>query len=152
MTAVAALGAVWAASEVSASRVELGALKQQVATGQQASIERDQLRSDLAKTREASARIEIDTLKSRLDQALTVSADRDRLKGELELARKAKLETEVELKVARAAAATQPVSYARPAASKVFADKPTTITPTATEAVSGAERPDVWSILLNGRE
>src|SRR5258705_8314698 len=45
MTAVATFGAVWAASEVSASRVELGSLKQQVMAGQQASAERDQLRN-----------------------------------------------------------------------------------------------------------
>jgi hypothetical protein len=138
MTAVAALGAVWAAGEVSANRVEVGSLRQQVSVAQQVSLERDQLRTDLTRTREASARIEVDALKSRLDQALAVSADRDRLKDELQTLRQAKQETENELRLAKATATTQPVSMARPAA--------------AIESAAGSERPDVWSMLLDGKD
>ncbi|MDB5323784.1 MAG: hypothetical protein JWN40_5415 [Phycisphaerales bacterium] len=144
MTAVAAFGAVWAAGEVSANRVEVGSLRQQVISAQQVSLERDQLRTDLVKTREASAKIEIDMLKARLDQALTVTAERDRFKDELQMIRQAKLDAEFDLRIARAAAATQPVSQ-KPAAT----DKPA-----AREAVAGAgsERPDVWSTLLDGKD
>jgi hypothetical protein len=140
---------------MSAARVEVAGLKQQVTAGQIASVERDQLRTDLMKTREASARVEIDALRARLDQALTVSADRDRLRGELETAKRTTREAEAELRVARAAiAATQPVSQAQPAANKVFGDRTPTATPlTATRAnVAGSERPDVWSTLLNGKD
>jgi hypothetical protein len=148
MTAVATFGAVWAAGEVSASRVELGSLKQQVMAGQQASAERDQLRNDLIRTREASAKIEIDMLKSRLDQAISLSADRDRMKEELQSVRHAKQEAELELRLARAAAATQPVSQARPTA----IEKPAARQASAdAAAVAGSERPDVWSILLDGK-
>jgi hypothetical protein len=143
MTAVAAFGAIWSAGEVASTRVEVGSLKQQVATGQKASTERDQLRTDLIKTREVSAKIEIDALKARLDQALAVSTDRDRLRSDLEVARKARQDVETELKVARGAA-TQPISEARPASGKVLADR--------TDKVAGAERPDAWSTLLNGRD
>jgi hypothetical protein len=139
MTAVAAVGAVWAAGEVSATRVEVSSLRQQVVTGQQASADRDLLRAELIKARETVAKIEIDALKSRLDQAIALSADRDRLRGELETVRKAKQETEIELRtelrLARAAA-TQPVSQAVPASDK--------------SKVAGSERSDAWSILLNG--
>jgi len=142
MTAVAAFGAVWAAGEVSANRVEVGSLRQSVISAQQVSMERDQLRSELTQTRQASARTEIDLLKSRLDQALTVTAERDRLKDELQQIRQAKADAEGELRLARAAAAatTQPVSQ-----------QPK---PNAREAVAGAgaERPDVWSVLLDGKD
>ena len=148
MTAVATFGAVWAAGEVSASRVELGSLKQQVMAGQQASAERDQLRNDLIRTREASAKIEIDMLKSRLDQAISLSADRDRMKEELQSVRHAKQEAEIELRLARAAATTQPVSQARPSANEKPAARQAS---TDTGAVAGSERPDVWSILLDGK-
>ena len=143
MTAVAAFGAIWSAGEVAATHVEVGSLKQQVVAGQHASIERDQLRLDIMKVREASAKIEIDDLKARLDQALVMSSDRNRLRADLEAVRKAKQEVEVELKLARGAA-TQPVSEARPASSKVLADN--------TPKVAGAERPDAWSTLLNGAD
>ena len=156
MTAFAALGAVWAASEVSANRVEVGTLRQQVVGAQQVSLERDQLKTDLIKTREASAKLEIDSLKARLDQALTVSADRDRLKDELQSLRHAKQETENELRVARAAAATQPVSQARPAntttaAAVINAARVTAARMTA-DTAAGSERPDVWSMLLDGKD
>jgi hypothetical protein len=139
MTAVAAFGAVWAAGEVSANRVEVGSLRQAVISAQQVSLERDQFRNELIKTREASAKIEIDLLKSRLDQALTVTAERDRLKDELQQTRQAKADAEGELRLARAAAATtQPVSQQKA---------------NSRDAVAGAgsERPDVWSVLLDGR-
>jgi hypothetical protein len=141
MTAVAALGGVWAAGEVSANRVEVASLRQSVISTQQVSLERDQFRNELIKTREASARTEIDLLKSRLDQALTVTAERDRLKEELQQTRQARLDAESDLRLARAAAATQPVSQQKPTA-------------TAREAVAGAgaERPDVWSVLLDGKD
>lgn len=144
MTAVAAFGAIWSAGEVAATHVEVGSLKQQVVAGQHASVERDQLRLDLMKVREASAKVEIDALKARLDQALVMTSDRTRLRTDLEATRKAKQDLEVELKVARGAA-TQPISEARPAASKVFADK-------FTDKAAGAERPDAWSTLLNGSD
>jgi hypothetical protein len=147
MTAVAAFGAIWAAGEVSATNVEVGNLRQQVVAGQQASLERDQLRASLGLAREASAKTEVDALKTRLDQALAVSADRDRLRAaEYETLRKAKQEVESELRLARVAATTQPVSLAQPAASKVLADR------TASEKPVGSERPDVWSTLLNGKD
>jgi hypothetical protein len=145
MTAVAAFGAVWAAGEVSANRVEVGSLRQSVISAQQVSMERDQLRTELTQTRQASAKTEIDLLKSRLDQALTVTAERDRLKDELQQIRQAKIDAEGELRLARAAAATQPVSQ-KPAVT----DK----TATVREVVAGAgsERPDVWSVLLDGKD
>jgi hypothetical protein len=87
-------------------------------------------------------------LKSRLDQAISLSADRDRMKEELQSVRQAKQEAEIELRLARAAAATQPVSQARPGA----ADKPAARqASTDTAAIAGSERPDVWSILLDGK-
>jgi hypothetical protein len=144
MTAVAAFGAIWSAGEVAATHVEVGSLKQQVVAGQQASIERDQLRTDLMKVREASAKVEIDALKARLDQALVMTSDRTRLRNDLESVRKAKQDLEVELKVARGAA-TQPISEALPASGKVQADK-------SADRVAGAERRDAWSILLNGAD
>jgi hypothetical protein len=145
MTAVAAFGAVWSAGEVASTRVEVSSLKQQVSTGQQASLERDQLRSELMKVREASAKIEIDALKARLDEALVITSERTKLRGELDAMRKAKSDVEAELKVARAAAATQPVSDARPAASKVLGESPL-------PKASASERHDAWSTLLNGPE
>jgi hypothetical protein len=156
MTAFAALGAVWAASEVSANRVEVGTLRQQVVGAQQVSLERDQLKTDLIKTREASAKLEIESLQARLDQALTVSAERDRLKDEVQSLRHAKIETENELRVARAAAATQPVSQARPAntttaAAVINAARVTAARMTA-DTAAGSERPDVWSMLLDGKD
>jgi len=144
MTAVAAFGAIWSAGEVAATHVEVGSLKQQVVAGQQASIERDQLRNDLMKVREVSAKVEIDALKARLDQALVSVSDRNRLRSDLEAVRKAKQDVEVELKLAKGAA-TQPVSDARPAASRILADKPS-------DKVAGSERPDAWSTLLNGND
>jgi len=45
MTAVAALGGVWAAGEVSANRVEVASLRQSVINTQQVSLERDQFRN-----------------------------------------------------------------------------------------------------------
>lgn len=145
MTAVAAFGAIWSAGEVAATHVEVGSLKQQVVAGQHASVERDQLRIDLEKVREVSAKVEIDALKARLDQALVMTSDRTRLRNDLDATRKAKSDLETELKLARAGAATQPVSEASPAASKVFADKPA-------DKAAGAERPDAWSTLLNGSD
>ena len=151
MTAVTAFGAIWAAGEVSATRVELGSLKQQVTMGQQASAERDGLRAELRQAREASAKMEMEALRTRLDQALAASAERDRLRGELELAKKARQETEVELRVARATAAaptTQPVSQAAPAlngSTKLLGDRVAIDT-----GGSPSPRQDVWSILLDG--
>lgn len=123
MTAVAAFGAIWAAGEVSATRVEVSGLKAQVSSGQQASAERDQLRVELTKVKEQTARVEMEKLKSRLDEALAAS---DRLAKEMN-------DVSAELKLARAAT-TQPVSQASP----------------VIEKANGAERPDVWSVLLNG--
>jgi hypothetical protein len=146
MTAITAFGAIWAAGEVSATRVELGSLKQQVTLGQQASAERDVLRTELRQAREASAKLEMDALRARLDQALAVSVERDRLRGELELARKARQESEAELRVVRAAS-TQPVSQATPASSgsaKLLGDR------LAADTGSPSPRQDVWSILLDG--
>jgi hypothetical protein len=149
MTAVAAIGAVWTASEVSANHVEFGSLRQQVQTAQQVSLERDQLRNDLLKSREASAKMEINLLKARLDQALSVTAERDRLKDEVQSLRQAKQETESELRVARSAAATQPVSQARPAA---VIDAANAVARQLTaDTAAGSERPDVWSMLLDGK-
>jgi hypothetical protein len=147
MTAITAFGAIWAAGEVSATRVELGSLKQQVTLGQQASTERDVLRTELRQAREASAKMEMDSLRARLDQALAVSVERDRLRGELELAKKAKQESEAELRVVRAAASTQPVSQATPASSgsaKLLGDR------VAVDTGSPSPRQDVWSMLLDG--
>ena len=149
MTAFAAFGAIWAAGEVAATRVEVAGLKQQVTTGQQALAERDLLRTQLAQAREASAKVELDSLKARLDQAVAVTAERDRLRGELQAATRARLDSEAELRLARAAIpATQPVSQSKPA----FDSKPAARQASATETVAGAgaERPDVWSTLLNG--
>lgn len=123
MTAVAAFGAIWAAGEVSATRVEVSGLKAQVSSGQQALAERDQLRVELTKVKEQTARVEMEKLKSRLDEALAAS---DRLAKEMN-------DVSAELKLARAAT-TQPVSQATP----------------VIEKANGAERPDVWSVLLNG--
>jgi hypothetical protein len=149
MTAVAAIGAVWTASEVSANHVQFGSLRQQVQTAQQVSLERDQLRNDLLKSREASAKMEINLLKARLDQALSVTAERDRLKDEVQSLRQAKQETESELRVARSAAATQPVSQARPAA---VIDAANAVARQLTaDTAAGSERPDVWSMLLDGK-
>jgi len=149
MTAFAAFGAIWAAGEVAATRVEVAGLKQQVTTGQQALAERDLLRTQLAQAREASAKVELDSLKARLDQAVAVTAERDRLRGELQVATRARLDSEAELRLARAAIpATQPESQSKPA----FDSKPAARQASATETVAGAgaERPDVWSTLLNG--
>lgn len=123
MTAVAAFGAIWAAGEVSATRVEVSGLKAQVSSGQQASAERDQLRVELTRVKEQTARVEMEKLKSRLDEALAAS---DRLAKEMN-------DVSAELKLARAAT-TQPVSQATG----------------VIEKANGAERPDVWSVLLNG--
>jgi hypothetical protein len=152
MTAVVTLGGIWATAEVAATHVEVGGLRQQVSVGAQAVAERDRLRDELLKTREASAKIELEMLKARLDQAVIVTAERDRLRDELDVARKARLETEAELRnelrLARAAT-TQPVSaILRQAADKAVAQRNTAIVP----ANTGAERPDVWSVLLNGRD
>jgi hypothetical protein len=143
MTAVAAFGAIWSSGEVSATHTELTALKQQVNTGQLASTERDSLRAELFKVKETYAKAEIDQLKARLDQALTVSAERDRLHVELDRVKKDRQDLDTELRIARAAATTQPVSDARK-----FLERTTARTTVA----SGAERPDVWSVLLNGRD
>jgi hypothetical protein len=154
MTAVAAFGAIWSTGEVAATHTELGALKQQVNVGQQASAERDQLRSELFRVKETFAKVEIDQLKSRLDQALAVTADRDRLHTELDRARRDRLELDTELRIARAAATTQPVSDARTFLEKSSAVKTTahtTVASSAGDKAAGAERPDVWSTLLNGR-
>lgn len=124
MTAVAAFGAIWAAGEVAATRVEVSGLKSQVSTGQQVSAERDQLRFELMKVKDQTAKVEIDKLKTRLDEALAVS---DKLSKELS-------EATHEIKLARAAT-TQPISRANAA---------------STESANGSERPDVWSVLLNG--
>jgi hypothetical protein len=148
MTAITAMGAVWAAGEVSATRVELTNLKQQASFTQQASAERDLLRTQLAQAREATAKLEIDVLKTRLDQALSVTAERDRLRAELETARKANAESQLELRLAREtkSPATQPVSQAYPAPERLFADK------MVIENVNPKSSEDVWSMLLNGRE
>jgi hypothetical protein len=71
------------------------------------------------------------------------------MKEELQSVRHAKQEAEIELRLARAAAATtQPVSQARPSAT----EKPAARQASAdTNAVAGSERPDVWSILLDGK-
>jgi hypothetical protein len=92
-------------------------------------------------SKEASAKVEIEALKARLDQALVI-LDRDHLRNDVLTLRKAKQDIEAELKLVKAAA-TQPVSDARPAANKVSAEK-------ATYKVAGNERPDAWSTLLNG--
>ena len=150
MTAVAAFGAIWSTGEVASTHSELGALKAQVSLGQQASAERDQLRSELFKVKETYAKVEIDQLKTRLDQALAVSAERDRLHVELDRAKKDRQELDSELRIARAAASTQPVSDARQFLEKTTAR--TTVASSVSEKAAGAERPDVWSALLNGRD
>jgi hypothetical protein len=140
MGAVAVLGAVWSSGEFAATHTEIGALKQQVSVGQQASADRDQLRAEVSRVKESYAKVEVDALKARLDQALAVSADRDRLRTEFES----------ELRIARAGATTQPVSDARQVLEKTTAR--TTVAATAGDKAAGAERPDVWSVLLNGRD
>lgn len=150
MTAVAAFGAIWSTGEVASTHSELGALKAQVSLGQQASAERDQLRSELFKVKETYAKVEIDQLKTRLDQALAVSAERDRLHVELDRAKKDRQDLDAELRIARAAASTQPVSDARSFLEKTTAHM--TVASSAGDKAAGAERPDVWSALLNGRE
>jgi hypothetical protein len=152
MSAVAAFGAVWAAGEVSSRGVEVSSLKHQITATQQASAEKEQLRLDLMKIQTATARAEADTLKSRLDQALAITADRDRLRSDLETVKKAKAEIESELRIARAAAAatTQPISSARQAADTVIADAESAQRLTGNRGSAGSDRPDVWSILLNG--
>lgn len=150
MTAVAAFGAIWSAGEVASTRGEISGLKQQVSASQQFAAERDALRAEMLKVSQANAKLEINALKSRLDEALALSADRDRLRGEVETLRKANLQAEGELKVARAAAATtQPVSYARPLSEKVITAAQRTAA-SITAKAAGAERLDVWSVLLNG--
>jgi hypothetical protein len=150
VSAVAIMGAVWSSGEFASTHTEIGALKQQVGFGQQASAERDQLRAEVGRVKESYAKVEIDALKSRLDQALAVSADRDRLRTELDRAEKDRQEIESELRLARATATTQPVSDARQFLEKTTAR--TTVAATAGDKAAGAERPDVWSVLLNGRD
>jgi hypothetical protein len=150
MTAVAVFGAIWSSGEFAATHTELGSLRHQVGVAQQASAERDQLRTELLRVKETHARVEIDALKSRLDQALAASAERDRLSAELAHVRKDRDDVESELRLARAAATTQPVSDARKFLEKTTAH--TTVAATAGDKAAGAERPDVWSSLLNGRD
>ena len=150
MSAVAVFGAVWSSGEFAATHTELGTLKQQATAGRLASAERDQLRVELSRVREASARVELDALKGRLNEALAVSAERDRLQGELERVRRDRLEVESELRLARATATTQPVSDARTFLERTTAR--TTVAAAAGDKAAGAERPDVWSSLLNGRD
>jgi hypothetical protein len=149
MTAVAAFGAIWSAGEVASTRGEIGNLKQQVSASQQFAAERDALRAEMLKVSQANAKLELGSLKARLDEALALSADRDRLRGEVETLRKANQQAEGELKVARAAAATQPVSYVRPVSEKVITAARSAAASITGKAV-GAERQDVWSVLLNG--
>ena len=150
MTAVAAFGAIWSTGEVASTHSELGALKAQVSLGQQVSAERDQLRSELFKVKETYAKVEIDQLKTRLDQALAVSSERDRLHVELDRVKKDRNDLDAELRIARAAASTQPVSDARSFLEKTTAH--TTVASSVSDKAAGAERPDVWSVLLNGRQ
>jgi hypothetical protein len=150
MSAVAVMGAVWSSGEFAATHTEIGALKQQVSAGQQVSAERDQLRAEVTHVKDSYARVEVDALKARLDQALAVSADRDRLRTELDRVQKDRQEIESELRLARAGATTQPVSDARQATEKTVGR--TTVAATAGDKAAGAERPDVWSVLLNGRD
>ncbi|HEY7119989.1 MAG TPA: hypothetical protein VH475_25600, partial [Tepidisphaeraceae bacterium] len=161
MTAVTALGAVYAVGEVSSTQGQLGALKQQVLAAQQSSADREQLHAEIAKVKEATARVEIDALKSRLDQALSLSSERDQLRVELAAARKAKQDVDAELRLVRAAATTQPVSDARNflrQQQQQQQQQPKTtdrsaVTASSTDRAGGAERnADVWSVLLNGRD
>ena len=165
MTAVAALGGIWSASQIGAARNELGALKHQVSAAQQTSAERQRVTDELLKMSNVSHKIEIDAIKSRLDQAISVSAERDRLRAEVATATLTRRDLEAELKAIKAqiepptqkvaaTPATQPVSAIR-----LLTDKPlatagqvdrTDKAITAAHAV-GSERQDVWSVLLNGR-
>jgi hypothetical protein len=150
MSAVAVMGAVWSSGEFAATHTEIGALRQQVSAGQQVSAERDQLRAEVTRVKDSYAKVEVDALKARLDQALAVSADRDRLRTELDRVQKDRQEIESELRLARAGATTQPISDARQVGEKTTAR--TTVAATAGDKAAGAERPDVWSALLNGRD
>jgi hypothetical protein len=161
MTAMAAIGGMWSATQIGATRVEVGALKQQVAAAQQSSLERERFTSELLKISQTSAKLEIDALRARLDQAVSISAERDRLRGELASARtelKA-AQAQVQLQKVSAAAATQPVSAA-PAVTPVLSARPLAVAEkvdrtdkaVAASHTVGSERTDVWSMLLNGRD
>jgi hypothetical protein len=149
MTAVAAFGAIWSAGEVSSHRGELTGLKQQVSAAQQFAAERDALRAEMQKISQANAKLEIDALKSRLDEALALTADRDRLRGEVETLKKANQDAQSELRIARTAATTQPVSYSQPLNEKVITAARRAAA-SITAKAAGSERQDVWSVLLNG--
>jgi hypothetical protein len=165
MTAVAALGGIWSATQIGATRNEVGALKHQVSAAQQTSIERQRVTDELLKISQTTAKIEIEAIKSRLDQAISVSAERDRLRVELAISERTRINLQSELKTAQSQAqtasqkvaatpSTQPVSAARLLSDKPVADATqldrTDNAVSAAHAV-GAERPDVWSALLNGR-
>ncbi|HYE21891.1 MAG TPA: hypothetical protein VEA69_25855 [Tepidisphaeraceae bacterium] len=151
MTAIAAVGVLWSAGEISGTRSAVLGLKSQVTTNAQAAVERDQLKLEMYKARD-EARAEATALKARLDQALLVSAERDRLRAELESAN-----GELRVAKATAAATTQPLSSARPlpvrstllsdpAAAKADVTAPKPALPTPPDAR------DRWSVLLNGQE
>jgi hypothetical protein len=164
MTAVAAFGGIWSASQIGATRNEVTALKNQVSIAQQTSIERQRITDELLKFSQASAKIEIDALKTRLDQAVSVSAERDRLRNELALANKVRTELQAELTAMQAQAqlqrvvsvpTTQPVSMApvivdNPLASAASRIDRSDRAVTAGHTV-GAPTTDVWSMILNGR-
>jgi hypothetical protein len=160
MTAFAAIGGMWSATQIGATRVEVSALKQQVASAQQASLDRERFTAELMKISQVSAKVELDGLRARLDQAIAVTAERDRLRNELTVAKTelAAAQAQVQIqKVVSTPAATQPVSAApapklseRPLAVAEKVDRTSTAV-MAGHAV-GSERPDVWSMLLNGRD
>ncbi len=174
MTAIAVMGSIWAASEVSGTRVELSTLKSQVTMGTQAAAERDQLRGELNRVKDETARYEVGALRMKLEKALVTSADRERISSELEATRKAKESVENELRLARLTSTTQPVSMARPAnavETTLLGDRPSAAdgavqagsksvaaNTTASKSVGadksavGSERTDRWSVLLNGKE
>ena len=163
MTAVAAFGGIWSASQIGATRNEVTALKNQVSVAQQTTIERQRITDELLKLSQTSARIEIDALKTRLDQAVSVSAERDRLRGEVTLANKIRSELQAELTAMQAQAqlqrvvsvpTTQPVSMA-----PVIVENPLASAATASRidrsdrAVTAShQQTDVWSMILNGRD
>ena len=164
MTAVAAFGGIWSASQIGATRNEVTALKNQVSIAQQTSIERQRITDELLKLSQTSAKIEVDALKTRLDQAVSVSAERDRLRNELTLANKVRNELQAELTALQAQAqlqrvvsvpTTQPVSMApvivdNPLASASRIDRSDRAV-TAGHTVGGPTN-DVWSMILNGRD
>ena len=163
MTAVAAFGGIWSASQIGATRNEVTALKNQVSVAQQTSLERQRITDELLRLSQTSAKIEMDAIKSRLDQAVSVSAERDRLRSELALANKVRSELQAELTAMQTQAqlqrvvsvpTTQPVSMApviveNPLASAAAASR---IDRSDRAVTASHQQTDVWSMILNGRD